>query len=394
MFEIIVVGKGLIGSAAFRYLSAKVGNVALVGPNEPVDWQQHQGVFASHYDQGRLTRILDVDPIWAQLAQRSLATYAEIEQRSGIQFHFPVTGLRVVADGSSRIAAIETVGAELDVDYRRLTAAEAKTRFPFFDFPTDAQILWEKAPAGYINPRRMVAAQMSLAEGQGGCHIPATVASLKQYPQYVEMTTDKGQLLQGRKVLLALGAYTNMLLPERPLRYVRRAERILLAEVDRTELARLKQMPALIYNMPAGSALNSLYMIPPVRYPDGRTYLKVGSGHIQPVTIFERWDEIVDWFHGDRTGLEKKALQAVLGQTIPDLKVQSYVTKPCLLAFTPHDHPYIGQLDETRQLYVAAGGSGAAAKSADEIGRLAALQVLQRQWPDGFEPMDFEPLWA
>ena len=60
MFDYIVIGKGLIGSAAGRYLSATGTKVALIGPHEPENWPAHQGVFASHYDQGRLTRVLEV----------------------------------------------------------------------------------------------------------------------------------------------------------------------------------------------------------------------------------------------------------------------------------------------------------------------------------------------
>ena len=37
MFEYIVIGKGLIGSAAARYLSENSSRVALIGPDEPED---------------------------------------------------------------------------------------------------------------------------------------------------------------------------------------------------------------------------------------------------------------------------------------------------------------------------------------------------------------------
>ena len=86
---IAVIGRGLIGSAAAKYL-AKAGTAPIViGPDEPAQKQTHQGVFASHYDAGRITRVLDPDPIWGQLARNSIETYAEIEAQSGIQFYHP-----------------------------------------------------------------------------------------------------------------------------------------------------------------------------------------------------------------------------------------------------------------------------------------------------------------
>jgi sarcosine oxidase len=97
-FDIAVIGNGMIGAAATRYLSAAGHKVVAIGPSEPVDWQTHAGVFASHYDQGRITRIIDPDPIWAQLGARSLAAYAEIEQKSGITFHYRSGGVWIYPD--------------------------------------------------------------------------------------------------------------------------------------------------------------------------------------------------------------------------------------------------------------------------------------------------------
>ncbi|HMP53328.1 MAG TPA: hypothetical protein PKD05_17395 [Candidatus Melainabacteria bacterium] len=42
-FDCVVVGAGLIGSAAAKYLARYLDNVALIGPTEPLDWQSHSG---------------------------------------------------------------------------------------------------------------------------------------------------------------------------------------------------------------------------------------------------------------------------------------------------------------------------------------------------------------
>ena len=47
LYEHIVIGKSVMGSAAARYLSAMGAQVALIGPDEPADRWTHQGVFAS-----------------------------------------------------------------------------------------------------------------------------------------------------------------------------------------------------------------------------------------------------------------------------------------------------------------------------------------------------------
>ena len=49
-------------------------------------------VFGSHYDEGRVTRVLDQDPIWAILSKRSIDRHREIEKKTGVyqwRTHFP-----------------------------------------------------------------------------------------------------------------------------------------------------------------------------------------------------------------------------------------------------------------------------------------------------------------
>ncbi len=51
-FDTIVVGAGLIGAAAVRHLSLshqEDQRIAIIGPEEPSGWEDHTGVFGSHY---------------------------------------------------------------------------------------------------------------------------------------------------------------------------------------------------------------------------------------------------------------------------------------------------------------------------------------------------------
>ena len=120
MFDYLVIGKGMLGAAAARYLSSWSDKVALVGPSEPTHWETHQGVFSSHYDSGRITRVLDKNYVWGMMAQRSIAAYGEIEQRSGIQFHYATGG--VVVGQPDYVEANAIVGKQLGADFSRMPA--------------------------------------------------------------------------------------------------------------------------------------------------------------------------------------------------------------------------------------------------------------------------------
>ncbi|XP_077868852.1 uncharacterized protein LOC144359609 [Saccoglossus kowalevskii] len=81
VYDLCIVGAGLIGSAAARHATIISPNakICLIGPNEP----KERSIFASHYDEGRITRILDTDPTWSVLSRRSVSRYRDIEQKTG-----------------------------------------------------------------------------------------------------------------------------------------------------------------------------------------------------------------------------------------------------------------------------------------------------------------------
>ena len=83
----------------------------LIGPDEPAVRADHHDVFGSHYDEGRIYRILDSDPIWARLAERSIARYAEIAAQSGITFQEPAGMLGVTMHAGSGASPRRASGA-------------------------------------------------------------------------------------------------------------------------------------------------------------------------------------------------------------------------------------------------------------------------------------------
>lgn len=383
MFETIIIGKGLIGSAAARYLSEISQSVALIGPDEPADWPAHSGVFASHYDQGRITRVLDADPVWATLAQRSLAQYAVIERQSGLTFHYPVGGLKMAQHPEAvqeALTTTERIGRQLQVEFTPYTANRLQTVYPWLNVDCRAQALFEPSPAGYIHPRALVAAQVSVAEKHGASIIRDTVVAVKESKDGVEVRSVQGKTYQARTVLIATGAYTNSLL-ERPLALIPIARTILLAEVPAREVDHFREMPTLIAWLPEDAPIASIYLLPPLQYPDGRYYLKIGGGDSrQPLLTVQ---SLTAWFHSEGSQMLGQTLKAVLLSLLPRLKPTCFQTKPCVTTHTSSGYPFLDAV--TARIFVAAGGCGYAAKSSNEIGRLAAQLVAQGRWTDSLD---------
>lgn len=378
VFDYVVVGKGLIGSAAVRYLSQTSDHVAIIGPDEPENWSTHPGVFSSHYDQGRITRVLSEDRVWAKLAMHSIQQYRDIEQRSGVRFYYPTGGLQVGQDGRSFLKNTEAVGRELDVDFQTYPTEALRHLYPLLRFPEGFTGLLETGGAGYINPRSLIEAQLKLARQQGATIIPECVIELKRRSGSVTLITNSQQVVKAKKVLLATGAYANQLL-DYPLALTNKPRTILLAELSTAEVERLKKIPTLIYKHIPRLATPSIYMLPPIKYPDGNYYLKIGGGYAHPMTTIDTPDQLCGWFQTGGSQAEAEALKEVLSSLIVDLRVRAFYQKPCVTAYTPQEYPFIDTLEDG-QLFVAAGGCGAAAKSSNELGRVAAMLVVNNGW--------------
>ncbi|WP_420625564.1 NAD(P)/FAD-dependent oxidoreductase [Candidatus Poriferisodalis sp.] len=364
--EVAVVGRGLIGSAAARHLAEAGRSVALIGPGEPADYATSEGPFASHYDEGRITRMIDPDPTWSQLAIRSIARYADIEERSSVPFH---TGAGLVY-ASAEPRADLALALELNVDAREVTATEVAERFGI-DMSSAETIILESAPAGHINPRRMIVAQNRLAGAAGGVIVDAPASAAASTRNGVQLTVGNDTMLAD-KVLLCTGAWAAELVAvDLPLERTLRT--ILLAE-----LADGPTLPSLISRAETDSD-RDVYWVPPVQFPDGRTMLKIG-GYDRSVGRATNPADIVDWFRSGGSPTEADGLEDRLRALLPDRAIRSRDMKPCVVTDTPHGLPWIDWIDD--RVAVAIGGCGSAAKSADEVGRLAGTLFSDEGWSD------------
>ena len=386
IFDYIVIGKGLMGAAAARYLSQISANVAVIGPDEPEDYASHPGVFGSHYDQGRITRRLSGDVVWSALAMRAMEQYRLLERRSGLLFYRPVGCLFVAPPADPYFEDVVKTAVPLHVDYTAYAQADLRTAFPFLHFPAETAALFEPDPAGYIHPREMVRAQLRVAVSQGARVVREAVTAVAPVSSGVIITTESGQVFWTRKALVAAGAFSNCydLLPERlPLRV--KTETVLLARLPESEARRLEKMPSVVYKM-RSAALDSIYMLPPIRYPDGQVYVKLGAN-----TAADQWPEDLaqmrEWMIRGDGDVLKGDMVAAMTAVLPGLAAEAFVTKRCLVAYTPHGRPFIDQVGE--HLFVAAGGNGSAAKSSDTIGWLAANLMQAGNFPAGFRREDF-----
>lgn len=374
-FKVIVIGRGMMGAAAARHLSAMIEGVALIGPREPAERKSHHGVFASHYDEARITRTFDDNVVWATLAARSLDRYAEIEAKSGISF-FTEAGCLFAGpppqSGQCYLGRALNIAATLNVGVETLEPYALRERFPQFSLNGSFKGYFEERRAGHVNPRALVLAQVALAETGGVTVLDATVTGVRDAGAHVEVSVE-GRVYTAERVLVAAGGFTNFngLLPS-PVDIRVAARTVVFYELGEREMALFADMPASIVFGDRDE--DHVYILPPVLYPDGKTYLKLGGD--TEVGVFDRLEDAGAWFRSDGDPTERDQLVTIASALMPALSGCPVTAAPCVATFTQTAYPYAGFTDSPR-IAVLTGGNFVAAKSSDELGRLGAVVMTQ-----------------
>ena len=367
--DFAVVGRGLMGTACAYHLAQAGCDVVLIGPDEPDDPTRHDGPFGSFHDAGRITRAIAHDPVWARLSLRSIARYAALQTQSGITFFNPC-GAMVAGPSAGPMAEMAQdflqCARQLGLDHQPMNDAGFASRHPYFHLPKGGLGAFDPM-GGVIDPRAMRRAHEAIASASGMRLRNASV-----------VTRDGGRLqlsdgtsLQAGHVVLAMGGWSALPgLGEARLAMQVYQRTVLLAAVDAWQAADLADMPSLIF-VP-DDRHTDLYVLPPIRYPDGRHYIKIGGEATSPIATDAT--ALNAWFKTQGSQAAAEILRGHLQALMPDLMIAQTKTAACAVSFTASGHPYIGRLDDATT--VLTGGNGAAAKCADELGRLGAIAAL------------------
>lgn len=374
MHKIAVVGRGLIGSAAARYLAEASDGVVCIGPDEPAQRQNHAGVFASHYDEGRMTRHVDPVPEWSITAAASIARYREIEKKSGVSFYSPVGYLGLGSACSTYNARCAETGKANGAEIERLDPTMIRERYPYLSVADDADGLVETGGAGYISPRRMVRAQTILAERAGVTCIRQPARAIRNLSNGVEVELWDGTTATAEKALVTAGAFTQICgLSPVDLGLTVFGRTTILVRIEGEALQTLQEMPTMI------NAKIGAYILPPILYPDGFHYLKIGVGR-DTDPRFTLLEDLQSWFKSCGSQTDRLEFTARLKDLFPVLTQCSvWVSDTCAVTQTSSGLPIIDFVDSDR-VAVAVGGCGKGAKGADEWGRIAAGLISGMPW--------------
>jgi sarcosine oxidase len=389
--DTVVIGAGPMGASAARHLSMDpaAGQVVVIGPEEPLDHHslpaQAGGEFGAWQDEARLTRIVANDDVWATLAEESIDRYPQIAAEGGLPFHEP-RGVLYVHEGRSSFDLQMEVSSRHRAVFADVT--HEPERFPYFHLPTGGGLILEGGGAGVINPRRLVANQLVAAQARGARLVRDVATAVDTSPTGVVVHTRGGLRVQAERVLVAAGGYLNSFgFFAEPLPVTSVGITALFFEVGGAASDVLDRMPGMLW-YPDDPDAHFLYSVPPTRYPDGRTYFKIGG--VRESGPLAGNDAIDHWYRTDGGRMEADALREWISLHLPLLAGKDTHSVGCVVTEVASGFPLVHEV-VPRRVVVASGCAGAAAKSCDEIGRLAAVLTARGTWDSSLPAVLFGP---
>ncbi|HEU4808304.1 MAG TPA: FAD-dependent oxidoreductase, partial [Homoserinimonas sp.] len=330
-FQHIVVGAGPMGASAAKYLAQAGERVLLLAPEEPADAAE-LGRYTSHGDHSRLARGLDNDSVWARMAKASIDRYRALEQESGVPF-FNEVGCITVVEGATtvnedKLGQIEAVAASVGIAYDRLPTSDLIREFPQLAANSGTVGYVESQNAGWVNPRDFVRAQIASGEQHGLWVSTEPMQSAEVMADRIEVTTAVGSRLTAGQALFAMGAHSAFDMPvpvdEQFMIYARTVVHVPLSDDQAAQLATL---PCMIVRGVDDD--RNCYVVPPIRYPDGEWYMKIGGGRrTQELT---GRGHMTDWFasNGDRDVAQELLMR--LGELVPAATPTTGHSQACVI---------------------------------------------------------------
>ncbi len=165
---------------------------------------------------------------------------------------------------------------------------------------------------------------------------------------------------------------------------------VLLARLSEQDAEKLSALPSLLYEIDNGE-LEGIYLVKPVKYPDGEWYLKMGCNLSEDI-FFENITQVQHWFRQGDSDKFIPVMKDALMTIMPGLKPLGFQTKRCIINRSVHGRPYIGETSQQR-FFIAGGCNGYSAMCADAIGFVTANLLMTGSFPPGYTSTSFEPVY-
>lgn len=361
IYDVIVIGGGVIGAASADALVQAGQKVLLVEQFEPAHTRG-----SSHGD-GRVVRFNYSEAIYVEMAQHAYPAWEALGKRNGKPLLQKTGLLEYGEDDNEAIFASQANLSLYDVPYSLLTVKEARQRYPQYRFEAGKTILYQADGAVAFASPTVLALWKLLKEGGASCLTQRRVEEIEIHAASVTVRDSTGESHQGRKLLITVGGWAQRILaqtglPNLPLE----ASQECLAYFPSNNPQvnhRVGTMPMMIDYTPA----DPFYCLPQVDIAG----VKVGWHHTgsvvdpdYPTTMPEHiLAGMQDWIRTRFQHLDPQPIETV----------------PCLYTNTPDYHFVLDTHPTYAHVVIGSGFSGHGFKFAPTLGEILARLILDRE---------------
>jgi monomeric sarcosine oxidase len=368
-FDVVVIGLGIMGSAA-AYSLAKRG-VRILG----IDANPPHHVLGSSHGPTRATRETYFEsPEYVPLAQRSTELWRQLEVESGVQLLDVKGGLYFAPKNHPLIAGVCRAGEQHNLSVEAIDPGEAMLRYPGFSVPEGWQVLREEG-AGLLQAERCLDAFQDLARRHGAqMRFQTRAIDWRQEAGGVVVTLD-GEKVSAGKVVLTLGPWTCDAISELDLPLKPRRVPVVYFDTLRPELYDPTDFSIYFWATPEGVFAGKPH------------FNHLGTMLVRHDAGDEASPENVERVVTDDDITE---LSSFAEKYIPGINGGIRSAHVCLYTMTPDDHFILDHHPGMPDVTIATGFSGHGFKFAPVIGEMVADLALagHTNFPSGFLSVD------
>jgi monomeric sarcosine oxidase len=357
-FDVIVVGGGIMGSAAAYYAARDGASVLLL---EQFDLTHERG---SSNDHSRIIRYAYDHPIYVELMRAAFKLWHELEAASGEQLYIRTGGIDIAHPNQPTFDTTRQCLLDAGIHFELLDAAAAQARFPMFRFDSDMRILYQP-DAGILAASKCVQAHLRLASHHGAV-IKANNSVKHIAAQQNGVTVIADETYAAGQIIVAGGAWMNDLLAPLDIRLPLEPMGVQLAyfETSSRETFSAPHMPVFITHL-RGSKSDWVYGIPSLHDSGLKVAFHTGQRvqHVGEISYTPKEETI-------------HQIRRFIRQYLPEADQPVKSTRICLYTMTPDEHFIVDQHPLYPHVVIASPCSGHGFKFGTLIGRMLADLAL------------------